>query len=156
MFVRVRGSTPAVYANAPRLTVRPAQEIIPIMLCAISQHPDAAARDQLVHLLFNLVKRPDEGQREIIMNACMALAQVIGPERVANELLPQCWEQVRAAATAAAATAQHRPRPPAAPDRRHRHRRRSRIAYRSGAYWSRNRAVPWRPTSRRSCVIRLC
>lgn len=40
------------------------------MMCAIEYHPECAVRDSLTHNLFNLIKRPDEQQRRIIMDVC--------------------------------------------------------------------------------------
>lgn len=38
------------------------------MICAIERHPESSVRDLLTHTLFNLIKRPDEQQRRIIMD----------------------------------------------------------------------------------------
>lgn len=38
------------------------------MMCAIERHPNSITRDSLTHTLFNLIKRPDEQQRRIIMD----------------------------------------------------------------------------------------
>lgn len=40
-------------------------------MCAIERHPDSSTRDSLTHTLFNLIKRPDEQQRRIIMDVGM-------------------------------------------------------------------------------------
>ncbi|KAL0461994.1 UNVERIFIED_CONTAM: RAB11-binding protein RELCH [Sesamum latifolium] len=69
-------------------------ELLPLIMCAIERHPDSATRDSLTHTLFNLIKRPDEQQRRIIMDACVTLAKNVGDLRTETELLPQCWEQV--------------------------------------------------------------
>ncbi|KAF2295336.1 hypothetical protein GH714_032600 [Hevea brasiliensis] len=66
----------------------------PLMMCAIERHPDGTTRDSLTHTLFNLIKRPDEQQRQIIMDACVSLAKNVGEMRTETELLPQCWEQI--------------------------------------------------------------
>lgn len=90
-------------------------------MCAIERHPDNSIRDSLTHTLFNLIKRPDDKQRRIIMDvgcclscitlwvvisayvilhhfisfqACVSLAKNVGEMRTETELLPQCWEQV--------------------------------------------------------------
>lgn len=68
-----------------------------------------------MHMLFNLIKRPDEEQRytnhmlcvyhvykqffvyikrQMILNGCAAFTQVVEASRVEAELLPQLWEQV--------------------------------------------------------------
>ncbi|EEF34329.1 conserved hypothetical protein [Ricinus communis] len=54
----------------------------------------STTRDSLTHTLFNLIKRPDEQQRRIIMDACVSLAKNVGEMRTETELLPQCWEQI--------------------------------------------------------------
>ena len=64
------------------------------MLVAIQRHRDAKVRDRLTSLLFNLIKRPDEQQRQMIMAGCVALARLVGSDRTQMELLPQCWEQI--------------------------------------------------------------
>ena len=74
-------------------------EVLPILLAVIQEHRDAASRDTLTHTLFNLVKKPNAGQRQIIVGACAELASRIGPSRTAEELLPQAWEQVPVHAT---------------------------------------------------------
>jgi hypothetical protein len=66
------------------------------MMCAIERHPVSSTRDSLTHTLFNLIKRPDEQQRRIIMDACVSLSRNVGEMRTETELLPQCWEQVNA------------------------------------------------------------
>ncbi|KAF9593650.1 hypothetical protein IFM89_024467 [Coptis chinensis] len=69
-------------------------ELLPLIMCAIERHPDSSIRDSLTHTLFNLIKRPDEQQRRIIMDACVTLAKNVGEMRTESELLPQCWEQI--------------------------------------------------------------
>ncbi|XP_051149752.1 uncharacterized protein LOC127264322 [Andrographis paniculata] len=88
-----------ILANAlpkivPYVLINHREELLPLIMCAIERHPDSATRDSLTHTLFNLIKRPDEQQRRIIMNACVTLAKNIGELRTETELLPQCWEQV--------------------------------------------------------------
>ncbi|QHN82563.1 uncharacterized protein DS421_20g696950 [Arachis hypogaea] len=71
------------------------EELIPLIICAIENHPDSSTRDSLTHTLLNLIKRPDEQQKRIIMEACVSLAKNVGEMRIETELLPpQCWEQV--------------------------------------------------------------
>jgi len=67
-----------------------------VLAALIQEHRGPAARDALAHTLFNLVKRPSPGQRRMILAAWADLAAAIGPARTAEELLPQCWEQVGA------------------------------------------------------------
>ena len=70
-------------------------ELLPLLVVMIQELRDAQARDRLTHCLFNLVKKPTPEQRALIMDGCMELASRIGPARTAEELLPQCWEQVK-------------------------------------------------------------
>lgn len=39
------------------------KELIPLILCTACLHPEPKERDQLLHILFNLIKRPDDEQR---------------------------------------------------------------------------------------------
>ncbi|KAL2499450.1 HEAT repeat-containing protein [Abeliophyllum distichum] len=78
----------------PYVLIQHREELLPLIMCAIERHPDSATRDSLTHTLFNLIKRPDEQQRRIIMDACVTLAKNVGQLRTEIELLPQCWEQI--------------------------------------------------------------
>ncbi|CAL9084218.1 unnamed protein product [Musa textilis] len=78
----------------PYVLINHREELLPLIMCAIERHPDSAVRDSLTHTLFNLIKRPDEQQRRIIMDACVSLAKNVGEMRTETELLPQCWEQI--------------------------------------------------------------
>ncbi|XP_023550500.1 lisH domain and HEAT repeat-containing protein KIAA1468 [Cucurbita pepo subsp. pepo] len=78
----------------PYVLINHREELLPLIMCAIERHPDSGIRDSLTHTLFNLIKRPDEQQRRIIMDACVTLAKSVGEMRTETELLPQCWEQI--------------------------------------------------------------
>jgi hypothetical protein len=78
----------------PYVLINHREELLPLIMCAIERHPDSSVRDSLTHLLFNLIKRPDELQRRIIMDACVELSRSVGQMRTETELLPQCWEQI--------------------------------------------------------------
>lgn len=71
------------------------QELLPLILCVVNLHGSAKSRDSMLHTLFNLIKKPDGLQRQMILAGCVMFASHNGPEQVENELLPQCWEQVR-------------------------------------------------------------
>uniref|UniRef100_A0AAR2LGV5 LisH domain and HEAT repeat-containing protein KIAA1468 n=1 Tax=Pygocentrus nattereri TaxID=42514 RepID=A0AAR2LGV5_PYGNA len=81
-------------AKRERMVVHLCQELIPLILCTACLHPEPKERDQLLHILFNLIKRPDDEQRQMILMGCVAFARHVGPTRVEVELLPQCWEQI--------------------------------------------------------------
>lgn len=70
------------------------EELIPVLLMAIRFHPVEEKRTHLTQLLFNLVKIPTEHQRKSILDGWEWLAHLQGPDRVAQELLPSCWEQL--------------------------------------------------------------
>ncbi|GLJ30945.1 hypothetical protein SUGI_0616900, partial [Cryptomeria japonica] len=78
----------------PYVLINHREELLPLIICAIERHPDSGTRDSLTHTLFNLIKRPDEQQRRIIMDACLALSKNVREMRTETELLPQCWEQI--------------------------------------------------------------
>ncbi|XP_078395763.1 RAB11-binding protein RELCH homolog isoform X2 [Cetorhinus maximus] len=81
-------------AKREKMVVHLSQELIPLILCTACLHPEPKERDQLLHILFNLIKRPDDEQRQMILTGCVAFARHVGPTRVEAELLPQCWEQI--------------------------------------------------------------
>uniref|UniRef100_A0A8C5G3V2 LisH domain-containing protein n=1 Tax=Gouania willdenowi TaxID=441366 RepID=A0A8C5G3V2_GOUWI len=81
-------------AKRERMVTHLCQELIPLILCTACLHPQPKERDQLLHILFNLIKRPDDEQRQMILTGCVAFARHVGPTRVEAELLPQCWEQI--------------------------------------------------------------
>ncbi|XP_061111400.1 RAB11-binding protein RELCH homolog isoform X2 [Conger conger] len=78
----------------PNVLLAKREELIPLILCTACLHPEPRERDQLLHILFNLIKRPDDEQRQMILTGCVAFARHVGPPRVEAELLPQCWEQI--------------------------------------------------------------
>ncbi|ELT88848.1 hypothetical protein CAPTEDRAFT_190660 [Capitella teleta] len=78
----------------PNVLLAKREELIPLIICTATLHPDAKQRDDLLNILFNLIKRPDAEQRQMILTGCVAFAQHVGASRVESELLPQCWEQI--------------------------------------------------------------
>ena len=78
----------------PSVLLAARDELIPLIVGAAALHHDAATRDHLLNLLFNLIKRPDSDQRPMILLGCVAFARHAGAARVETELLPQCWEQI--------------------------------------------------------------
>ncbi|XP_013925446.1 PREDICTED: lisH domain and HEAT repeat-containing protein KIAA1468 homolog [Thamnophis sirtalis] len=47
----------------PNVLLAKREELIPLILCTACLHPEPKERDQLLHILFNLIKRPDDEQR---------------------------------------------------------------------------------------------
>jgi hypothetical protein len=84
----------------PNVILTGREELIPLLLVTIRLHWDAATRDRLLHVLFNLIKRPDVDQRVAIVRGFRAMAAddvADGDDRsnrIEAELLPQCWEQI--------------------------------------------------------------
>lgn len=78
----------------PNMLFNKREEVVPLLLLAISSHPNKAVKDNLLNLLFNLFKRPNSEQRQLIISSCIIFAKQHGVEATENELLPQCWEQL--------------------------------------------------------------
>ncbi|CAM1310177.1 KIAA1468 (predicted), partial [Pycnogonum litorale] len=78
----------------PNVILAKREELIPVILGTVSMHPEASERDKLLHLLFNLIKRPNADQRQVILTGFVMIAKHLGPTKVEAELLPQCWEQI--------------------------------------------------------------
>ncbi|KAK6185475.1 hypothetical protein SNE40_007698 [Patella caerulea] len=78
----------------PNVLLAKREELIPLIICTAMLHSDSKERDQLLNILFNLIKKPDEDQRQMILTGCIAFAEHVGPTRLEAELLPQCWEQI--------------------------------------------------------------
>ncbi|XP_047483216.1 RAB11-binding protein RELCH-like [Penaeus chinensis] len=79
---------------APNVILAKREELLPLLICGVCLHKDGREREKLLHLLFNLIKRPNEEQRNIILTGLVGLARVLGPTKLEAELLPQCWEQL--------------------------------------------------------------
>ncbi|KAK7793564.1 hypothetical protein R5R35_000400 [Gryllus longicercus] len=78
----------------PNVILNKREEVIPLIICTIHLHPVASDRDKLLHLLFNLKKRPQEEERRMILAGIVGIARCSGLSLVENEILPQCWEQL--------------------------------------------------------------
>ena len=52
-------------------------------------------RNLVRSLLFNLLKKPDANQRAALVKAFVELSARIGSERTQDEIVTQCWEEVR-------------------------------------------------------------
>jgi hypothetical protein len=85
----------------PNILLAKRGDVIPLLIATIvalqeSASPDATreSRDKLLNTLFNLIKKPDEDQRRLILGGCLSYARLVGPVCVEVEFLPQCWEQI--------------------------------------------------------------
>ena len=77
----------------PNVLLAKRDELIPLLLLSIHHDGDDRRRDQLLNLLFNLIKRPDETQRAVIVAGFQKIAENF-PERIESELMPQIWGQL--------------------------------------------------------------
>jgi len=80
----------------PNLALASRNDIVPLLLFTISKQKDMKTRDNLIGILFNLMKRPDEVTRNKILSGFLWLIYQPGwnSNRIEEEILPQCWEQV--------------------------------------------------------------
>nr|CAD7570487.1 unnamed protein product [Timema californicum] len=78
----------------PNVILNKREELLPLIISTIHLHPEASERDKLLHLLFNLKKRPHEEERRMILTGIVGIARCSGLSLVENEILPQCWEQI--------------------------------------------------------------
>lgn len=51
----------------PNIILNKREEIIPLILSAIHLHSNSSEREKLLQLLFNLKKRPQEDERQMIL-----------------------------------------------------------------------------------------
>lgn len=62
---------------------------------SIQQNSNDDRSNSLLKLLFNLIKKPDQEQRALILEGCKQFAKQGGLDRSNNELLPQIWENIK-------------------------------------------------------------
>lgn len=73
----------------PGVILKKREELIPVILVVIGQHPEASVRYTLTKMLFNLIKKPNQYERKIIVEAFMTLANITSEHTTETELLPQ-------------------------------------------------------------------
>lgn len=84
----------------PNVNLEKRLEMLPIiLLAAILEQEDIAKNNSkkesnLIKLLFNLIDKPNEEQRAMILAGCIQYTKYVGPIYVNNYLLSQCWEQL--------------------------------------------------------------
>lgn len=61
---------------------------------SIQQNSNDDRSNSLLKLLFNLIKKPDQEQRALILEGCKQFAKQGGLDRSNNELLPLIWENI--------------------------------------------------------------
>ena len=72
--------------------------ILPLLLIAVEHHTSPEVRDNLLTILFNLTKKPDEEMRSVIVKGFVEIASRQGLRNnttlVEAEILPQLWQQI--------------------------------------------------------------
>lgn len=89
-FITLMGQKLPSMVHAVKSSAR--EEFLPILIELIQLHENPAGKDRLAHALFQLFKRPNEHERQLIINGCIHLSREISPEQFENVLLPHAWE----------------------------------------------------------------
>ncbi|XP_012535245.1 RAB11-binding protein RELCH homolog isoform X2 [Monomorium pharaonis] len=77
----------------PNIILNKREEIIPLILSAIHLHSNSSEREKLLQLLFNLKKRPQEDERQMILAGLIIMAKLAKQPQETEEILTICWEQ---------------------------------------------------------------
>ncbi|KAM0725477.1 RAB11-binding protein RELCH [Formica fusca] len=77
----------------PNIILNKREEIIPLILSAIHLHSNSNEREKLLQLLFNLKKRPQEDERQMILAGLAIMAKLAEEPLEGEEILTICWEQ---------------------------------------------------------------
>jgi len=78
----------------PGVILKKREELIPVIVAAVCWHPEERKRQEMMYMLFNLIRVPNAQQRRVIMDGCMNLALLTGEERTGTELLPLAVEAI--------------------------------------------------------------
>lgn len=78
----------------PNIILNKREEAIPLLICTINLNQVSPTREKLLQQLFNLKKKPSEGERALILNGILGVAKCCPETVVENEILPLCWEQL--------------------------------------------------------------
>ncbi|XP_076658534.1 RAB11-binding protein RELCH homolog [Halictus rubicundus] len=77
----------------PNVILNKREEVIPLILSVIRLHAESAEREKFLQLLFNLKKRPQEDERQLILAGLVAMAKLENDPMEGEEILTICWEQ---------------------------------------------------------------
>ncbi|XP_012223943.1 RAB11-binding protein RELCH homolog isoform X2 [Linepithema humile] len=77
----------------PNIILNKREEVIPLILSAIHLHSSSSEREKLLQLLFNLKKRPNEDERQMILAGLVVMAKLTEEPLEGEEILTICWEQ---------------------------------------------------------------
>ena len=78
----------------PNISIAKRDQLLPLLIFTVMHHQSSKTRDHLLNLIFNLIKKPDDEQRKVILKGILTYSKNIGSLQVESELLPQCWEQI--------------------------------------------------------------
>ncbi|XP_034934271.1 RAB11-binding protein RELCH homolog [Chelonus insularis] len=68
-------------------------EIIPLILATIKYYSTSVNCDKLVHLLFNLKKKPRQAERRVLIKALIFSIQLDNKRMLLEKIITLCWEQ---------------------------------------------------------------
>ncbi|KAL0118085.1 hypothetical protein PUN28_009038 [Cardiocondyla obscurior] len=77
----------------PNIILNKREEIIPLILSTIYLHSNSSEREKLLQLLFNLKKRPQEDERQMILAGLIVMTKFAEEPLETEEILTICWEQ---------------------------------------------------------------
>lgn len=77
----------------PNIVLAKREEIIPLILNTIRLHSDASSRENLLQLLFNIKKKPQEEERRILLGGLLSLVKMEEVPPTPEDILNLCWEQ---------------------------------------------------------------
>nr|XP_014279343.2 lisH domain and HEAT repeat-containing protein KIAA1468-like [Halyomorpha halys] len=68
------------------------QRIVPLLVCLIALQGDPALRENLVHCLLEIKKRPTIEDRSIILSGMARACETLSEAAIEHHVLPQCWQ----------------------------------------------------------------
>lgn len=82
-----------IHHIVPNVIISKRIDLIPLITCTIRVCRDTNEQERLISLLFNLIKRPNEEQRRMILSGIIVVLQV-SPHQSSSLLLPNLWDHV--------------------------------------------------------------
>lgn len=82
-----------IHHIVPNVIISKRIDLIPLITCTIRVCRDTNEQERLISLLFNLIKRPNEEQRRMILSGIVVVLQA-SPNQSSSLLLPNLWDHV--------------------------------------------------------------
>lgn len=82
-----------IHHIVPNVIISKRIDLIPLITCTIRVCRDTSEQERLISLLFNLIKRPNEEQRRMILSGIIVVLQV-SPHQSSSLLMPNLWDHV--------------------------------------------------------------